>query len=87
MALTEGAELVPILSLGEIDIMDNIRMPAVQEWFLKRIGFAVPHFPYGLWFLPIPRPRRVTVVVGKPIAVPKVRLEPETNACSSDRPL
>lgn len=42
----------------------------VQRWFLKRVGIALPHNPYGLWGLPIPRPKKVTVVVCKPITVP-----------------
>ena len=101
MALQEGADLVPILSLGECDLMDNIALPNIQvesyfaqllsepfpypdviptsyanqwsftlptqQWFLKRVGFGIPHFPYGIFYLPIPRPRKITVVVGKPI--------------------
>ena len=55
MALQEGAHLVPILSFGEVDIMDNVRYPVLQQWFLKKIGIAFPHQPYGLFFLPIPR--------------------------------
>lgn len=72
LSIQEGADLVPILSIGECDLMDNVRMPVVQQWFLKRIGIAAPHFPYGSFFLPIPRPRKVTVVVGKPISVQRV---------------
>jgi 1-acyl-sn-glycerol-3-phosphate acyltransferase len=72
MALQEGAHLVPVLSFGEIDLMDNIRMPAVQQWFLRHTGIAAPHNPYGLFYLPIPRPRKVTVVVGAPIPVERV---------------
>lgn len=55
MALQEGAHLVPILSFGEVDIMDNVRFPVLQQWFLKTIGVSFPHQPYGLYYLPIPR--------------------------------
>ena len=55
MALQEGASLVPILSFGEVDLMDNVRFPVLQQWFLKKIGVAFPHQPYGLFYLPIPR--------------------------------
>jgi hypothetical protein len=72
MALAEGADLVPILSIGESDLLDNVRMPTVQQWFLKRTGIAAPHFPYGCFYLPIPRPRKVTVIVGRPIPVLRV---------------
>jgi Diacylglycerol acyltransferase len=58
MALQEGAHLVPILSFGEVDIMDNVRYPILQQWFLKTIGVAFPHQPYGLYYLPIPRKHR-----------------------------
>lgn len=55
MALQEGAHLVPILSFGEVDIMDNVRFPFLQQWFLKTAGMVFPHQPYGLYYLPIPR--------------------------------
>lgn len=71
LAMQEGAALVPVLSFREVDILDNVRMPAVQKWFLDRIAVAVPHYPHGDFFLPIPRRVPVTVVVGTPISVTK----------------
>ena len=65
-------KLVPMLSLGEVDILDNPSMPTLQRWFLHRVGFAIPFSPYGVGYLPIPRPAQCTVVVGEPIVVPHV---------------
>lgn len=69
MAIKEGADLVPVISYGEVDLLDNVEAPTIQKWFLKRVGIAIPHLPYGLLYLPIPRPNKVTVVVGTPIPV------------------
>ena len=69
LAMQERAHLVPVLSLGEVDLLDNVRVPDLQRWFLRRIGFAAPFNPYGLWYLPIPRPVPVTVIVGRPVQV------------------
>lgn len=72
LALQENVKLVPILSIGDVDILDNISLPIIQKWFLRRIGFAAPFNPYGLYYLPIPRPIPVTVIVGKPIILPYI---------------
>eukprot|EP00163_Fabomonas_tropica_P015579 TRINITY_DN28399_c0_g1_i1.p1 TRINITY_DN28399_c0_g1~~TRINITY_DN28399_c0_g1_i1.p1 ORF type:complete len:292 (+),score=36.46 TRINITY_DN28399_c0_g1_i1:113-877(+) len=67
MAMKAGADLVPVYSFGEHKILDNIRMPSVQAFFEKKIGFPMPFFPYGLLGLPLPRQKPVRVVIGKPI--------------------
>ena len=72
LAMQENVKLVPVLSIGEVDLMDNVQMPKVQRWFLQRIGFAAPFSPYGVWYLPIPNPKPVSVIVGTPITVPHV---------------
>eukprot|EP01041_Mallomonas_annulata_P007272 gene7272-14821_t len=71
MAIQEGAWLVPIISFGEVDILDNVRLPTLQQWFIRRFGAAMPHYPYGYLGLPIPRRVQVTVVVGDPIPTVK----------------
>jgi diacylglycerol O-acyltransferase 2, plant len=78
LAMQEGAKLVPVLSIGEVDLLDNVSVPGVQRWFLKRIGFAAPFNPYGVWYLPIPRPAPVTAIVGRPITVPHCAAPSET---------
>lgn len=68
--MQEKVKLVPILSIGEVDLMDNVRLPSIQKWFLHRIGFAAPVSPYGVCYLPIPNPKPVSVIVGKPLTIP-----------------
>jgi len=72
LALQTGAPLVPVLSFGEVEIMDFVRYPRLQRFFITRIGIPVPFFPYGLFGFPIPRPVPVTVVFGRPILVERV---------------
>jgi diacylglycerol O-acyltransferase 2, plant len=72
IALQNGVPLVPVLSFGEMEVMDFVRLPLCQEFFISRIGIPVPFFPYGLVGFPIPRPVPVTVVFGKPLPVKKI---------------
>jgi hypothetical protein len=72
LALKHGAHLVPIFTFGETHILTNIRAPRIQEWFQKRLFYGFPHFPYGRWFSPIPRPYALTMAVGTPISVSKI---------------
>eukprot|EP00455_Lapot_gusevi_P014785 TRINITY_DN17439_c0_g1_i1.p1 TRINITY_DN17439_c0_g1~~TRINITY_DN17439_c0_g1_i1.p1 ORF type:complete len:409 (-),score=58.41 TRINITY_DN17439_c0_g1_i1:87-1313(-) len=69
LAIQQGVDLVPIFSFGEHDLFDNVYLPKVQKWFLYRVGFGYPHFPYGRWFLPFPRARPITMAIGEPIPV------------------
>ena len=72
IAIQNGVPLVPVLSFGEVEVMDFVRMPKLQKFFIKRIGIPVPFFPYGIFGFPIPRPAPVTVVFGKPLPVKKI---------------
>eukprot|EP00658_Telonema_sp_P-2_P052298 TRINITY_DN4050_c0_g1_i14.p1 TRINITY_DN4050_c0_g1~~TRINITY_DN4050_c0_g1_i14.p1 ORF type:complete len:851 (+),score=113.39 TRINITY_DN4050_c0_g1_i14:173-2725(+) len=67
LALEYKRPLIPILSLGEHNIMGNIYWPRVQSWFLKRVGFGFPVLPIGWLGLPLPRKVPLTVVVGSPV--------------------
>eukprot|EP00756_Hemistasia_phaeocysticola_P031959 Hpha_TRINITY_DN16385_c2_g2::TRINITY_DN16385_c2_g2_i1::g.58200::m.58200 len=71
VAIQHGVPLLPVYSFGETKTFDLLEMPAVQRFFKKRMGFPFPYVPYGRWFLPIPRRRPVTVVIGAPIPVEK----------------
>jgi len=62
-----------MISFGECELFDNVRWPSVQKWFAKRVGFGYPHFPYGRWYLPLPRKHRIVLVVGQPLVVPTVQ--------------
>ena len=49
LALQNGVPLVPVLSFGEVEVMDFVRVPRLQRFFIERIGIPVPFFPYGLF--------------------------------------
>jgi len=70
IAIQSGVPLVPVLSFGEEEVMDFVRVPRLQNFFITRVGLPVPFLPYGLFGFPIPRPVPVTVVFGTPIPVP-----------------
>lgn len=72
VAIEHGTPLVPVLSFKEGELMDNVKAPLVQRWFIKNLAFPFPYFPYGRGFLPIPRKVNVTVVVGAAIPVSKI---------------
>jgi len=71
VAIQHGTPLLPVYSFGETKTYSLLEMPAMQRFFKKRIGFPFPYVPFGRWFLPIPRRRPVTVVIGAPIPVQK----------------
>ena len=56
MALKHGADLLPIFTFGENQLLDNIDMKPLQRWSKIFTGFPCPFVPYGLFdVLPIPR--------------------------------
>lgn len=71
LAIQAGASLLPILSLQETEIMDNIQRKPMQKWFVKNTGVPFPFFPYGVLCFPIPRPIHLPIIVGEPIALTK----------------
>eukprot|EP00884_Botryococcus_braunii_P007964 jgi/Botrbrau1/17169/Bobra.0157s0061.1 len=72
MALENGAALVPVLVLGEIDTLRNLwDLPDVQQWTYKKIGFPIPYIVVGRWGLsPLPSRRPVKFVIGEPLPLP-----------------
>ena len=70
MAIQYGASLVPILSMGEWILMDNVELSFLQKWSRAFLGFPVPFIPYGA-FIAIPRRCPITIIIGKPIKLPK----------------
>lgn len=72
VAIEHGTPLVPVLSFKEGELMDNVKAPLIQKWFVKNLAFPFPYFPYGRGYLPIPRKVETTVVVGAPICVPHI---------------
>eukprot|EP01004_Peranema_trichophorum_P006664 NODE_547_length_2609_cov_42.572405_g470_i0.p1 GENE.NODE_547_length_2609_cov_42.572405_g470_i0~~NODE_547_length_2609_cov_42.572405_g470_i0.p1 ORF type:complete len:832 (+),score=161.02 NODE_547_length_2609_cov_42.572405_g470_i0:208-2496(+) len=72
LALTYGADLVPMYCFGETQVLDIVRVTPIQQWFRKKMKFAYPHVPYGRWYMPLPNRVPVTLVVGDPIPVPHI---------------
>lgn len=72
LALQNGVALVPVLSFGENDILHNVHWPKLQAWTYRRIGVALPMYPHGRWYSPIPNRVKVTVVFGEPIEMPTI---------------
>lgn len=71
LAIEHGVPLVPVLSFKEGETMDNVQAPMVQRWFIKRLAFPFPYFPYGRLGLPIPRRVKMAIAVGAPLVVEK----------------
>ncbi|XP_030752581.1 2-acylglycerol O-acyltransferase 1-like [Sitophilus oryzae] len=79
LALRNGAPLVPVLSFGETDTFDQVEgstLRKIQETLRKMIGIA-PVVPVGRGFFQysfglVPRRKRIVVVVGKPLDIPKI---------------
>ncbi|KDO25193.1 hypothetical protein SPRG_20777 [Saprolegnia parasitica CBS 223.65] len=71
LALEHGTPLVPVLSFQEGEVLDNVQYPALQQWSVKKFAVPCPFFPYGRFYLPIPRRVPMTVAVGAPIPVTK----------------
>ncbi|GLD95171.1 hypothetical protein PINS_up003796 [Pythium insidiosum] len=69
LAIEYGVPLVPILSFKEGETMDNVKAPIVQRWFVRKLAFPFPYFPYGRFLLPIPRKVGLAIAVGAPLTV------------------
>ncbi|RNF02615.1 putative diacylglycerol acyltransferase [Trypanosoma rangeli] len=67
MAMTHRVPLVPIISFAENNVLSNVSCLALQRYTTAKVGFPFPTVPYGRWYLPLPNPLPLTVVVGKPI--------------------
>ena len=72
VAIEEGAALVPVVVMGEVDALRNfIDMPRVQSWTYKKLGFPVPYLVVGRWGLsPLPCQTGLKFVIGEPIQPP-----------------
>ncbi len=73
MAITTGSHLVPVVAFGEMQLLDNLPVPhSVQKFFMRTFRANFCFLPYGVGYLPVPRPVPYHVVVGDPIAIPHV---------------
>ncbi|KAG3121548.1 hypothetical protein PI125_g204 [Phytophthora idaei] len=73
LAIEHGVPLVPVLSFNEGEMLDNVQAPLLQRWFVKKLAFPFPYFPYGRALLPIPRKVHIPIVVGEPLEVPHIK--------------
>jgi len=68
VAMEARAELVPVMSFGELIAIKNVEMPTMQRFTRKLVGFPIPFLPVGAFgILPIPKQTPFTIVFGKPI--------------------
>jgi 1-acyl-sn-glycerol-3-phosphate acyltransferase len=72
LALQNGVPLVPVYSFGETRLLDHIQVPVLTQLFLRTLRIPFPYFVGLGGILQIPRPEKITVVVGTPIEVGKV---------------
>lgn len=73
VALMTGSSLIPTVAFDETSLLDNARVPTfLQEWSMRKFRANFFTFPYGVAYLPLPRPIPYNLAVGKPITVPKV---------------
>uniref|UniRef100_A0A0A9VW62 Diacylglycerol O-acyltransferase 2B n=1 Tax=Lygus hesperus TaxID=30085 RepID=A0A0A9VW62_LYGHE len=70
MAIANRVPLVPLIALGENNVLGLLQFPSIQSVALKIVGFPFPVLPYGRWFLPLPYRAHVALLVGKPIDIP-----------------
>lgn len=67
LALTHGVSLVPVISFGEDQILENINLPSIQNFTRPYLGFGFPMFPMGRWYSLFPVPQPITIAVGRAI--------------------
>ena len=62
--------MVPMFAFGETLLMDNLDVPTTQLLTKAVMGFPLPYWPFGRFWLPFPRRKPVTVCIGAPISPP-----------------
>jgi hypothetical protein len=70
LAIQNGVSMVPMYCFGETLLMDNLDFPVTQVPTKQIMGFPLPFWPFGRFWLPFPRRRPVTVCIGAPVAPP-----------------
>ena len=78
LALTSGADLVPMYAFGENDCYAiSTAFREFRMWLQEKFQLGIPLF-YGRWGTLIPFPVKIAVEIGKPISVTKVNEEDVT---------
>jgi 1-acyl-sn-glycerol-3-phosphate acyltransferase len=76
LALLHGATLVPVLSMGEWILLDNVKMSYMQGIARAYLGFPIPFIPYGS-FICMPRRSPITIIIGEPLVFDRTKAKPE----------
>ncbi|CAD2215450.1 diacylglycerol acyltransferase [Angomonas deanei] len=71
LAIANKVPLVPLLSMAENNLLGLIHFPRIQRISLKLLGFPFPMVPHGRFGLPLPYNSPLTLIVGKPIPIPR----------------
>jgi hypothetical protein len=77
VSLSRGVPLLPVLSMGEWMMLDNIYCPRLQALSRRWLGFPCPFLPYGAFPL-MPRRWPVRLIVGEPVPCPEGISNPPT---------
>lgn len=75
IAIENGASLVPVMVMGEALQLRNLwNLPALQQFTYKRLGFPVPYWLAGRWWVtPLPNKVPLLYVLGEPIQPPSCK--------------
>jgi len=77
MSLSCGVPLLPVLSMGEWMLLDNVYWPRMQALSRRCFGFPCPFLPYGAFPL-MPRRCPIKLIVGQPLPCPEGISSPPT---------
>lgn len=77
LALQTGSDIVPVYLFGNTSVLSLVAAGPLAALSRKfQVSFTLF---WGLWGLPIPRPRPVLYVRGKPLGLPKLPAEQVTD--------
>eukprot|EP00947_MAST-08B_sp_MAST-8B-sp1_P005545 g5545.t1 len=68
LALRTGAEIVPVYHFGNTTVLSVLNNACLRS-FARRTGVSLTWF-WGRWGTVIPRPRKLVVVIGRPLGMP-----------------
>jgi 2-acylglycerol O-acyltransferase 2 len=70
LALTTGADVIPLYLLGNTTVLEVMRHPALMK-LSRSIGASLTFF-WGRWNLPFPKPDPLIYVRAPPLGMPKI---------------
>jgi hypothetical protein len=69
LAMQTGADVIPLYFFGNTSTLDIVRNRFLQE-MSRRLGISIT-LMWGRWGLPIPLPRKVLCIRGRPLGLPQ----------------